>query len=107
VDVRLPVGHHDDLVAAELRAQQRAQAIGRPLGLGALGTPVFVLEVAQPGAQVSGKRCQFGAGIKGLSRPSPRMMARAPLTQPRQLSWATTTVITAMTNPSAAIRPIR
>ena len=42
-----------------------------------------------------------GAGSSGLSRPSPRMMARTPLTQPRQLSCATTMVISAITRPSA------
>ena len=39
----------------------------------------------------------------GRIKPSPRMSARAPETQPRQLSWATTTVMRAMTAPSPAI----
>jgi len=49
----------------------------------------------------------LGAGSNGVSRPSPRRMARAPLTQPRQLSCATMTVIAAMTRPRTVIRPTR
>ena len=36
----------------------------------------------------------------GRSSPSPRISARIPCTHPRQLSWATTTVITEITAPS-------
>ncbi len=48
-----------------------------------------------------------GAGNNGLTSPSPRISARAPLTHPRQLNCATTTVMKAITRPSAVMRPIR
>jgi hypothetical protein len=60
VDVGLAVGDHDDLVAAELGAQQRAQPLGGPFGVGAQRAAVLVFQVAQPGTQVGGKGRQFG-----------------------------------------------
>jgi hypothetical protein len=54
---------------------RRAQPLGGPFGLGALRAPVFVLQVAQPGAQSAANGASSGAGHQGVSRPSPRMMA--------------------------------
>ena len=59
MEVGLAVGHHDDLVAAQLRAQQRLQALRVPLGLRALGATVLVLEVAQARPQVGRERSEF------------------------------------------------
>ena len=60
VDVGLAVGDDDHLVAAQLRAQQRAQAVRVPLGLRPERAAVFVLEVAQPRAQLGGERRELG-----------------------------------------------
>ena len=60
VDVGLAVRHHDHLIADQLRAQQRAQPVGRPFGVGPLRSPVLVFEVAQAGPQVGGEGRQFG-----------------------------------------------
>ena len=60
VDIRLAVGHDDHLVTAELGVQQRAQALGCPLGVRPLRAAEFVLHVAQAGTQLGSKRRQFG-----------------------------------------------
>ena len=76
---------------------------GIPVGLRPQRAPVLVLEVAQARAQVGGERRQFRRGRAiGRSRPSPRSSARTPDTQPRQLSCATTTVISAIDQPPSA-----
>ena len=53
VDVRLPVRHHDHLVAAEIVAHDRAQRLGRPRQLLRVSRSVVGFEVANEGAQVS------------------------------------------------------
>ena len=92
-------------VAAQLRAQQRAQAVRIPLGLRDQRAPVFVLEVAQPGAQVGGDRRELGVGPRPAAPGLRRAAApRTPATQPRQLSCATTIVISAIARPSPAMK---
>ena len=60
----------------QLRAQQRAQALGVPVGLRALRAPVLVLQVAQPGAQLGGQRRHLRRGrdtaAAGLRRAAGR-----------------------------------
>ncbi len=65
VDVGFAVGHHDHLVAAQLRLQQRAQPVGAPVGLRPLHAAVLVLQVAQAFAQVVGERLQRNGGGGG------------------------------------------
>ena len=60
VDVGLAVGDHDDLVAAQLGAQQRTQPLGRPLGFGPCRSAVLVLQIAHAGTKVCREGCQFG-----------------------------------------------
>ena len=47
---------------------------------------------------------EVGGWEKGRTRPSPRSMARTPFIQPRQLRWATKTVIKEIMTPSTAKR---
>ncbi len=78
VDVGLAVGHDDHLVAAQLRHQQRLQALGAPVGLGALHAAVFVLEVAQALAQVGRERLQLhrGRGRRAAHRADDALAAQ-------------------------------
>jgi hypothetical protein len=91
-------------VRKSVRRRWASTPVSRPSDL-----PVLVFQVAQPGTQIGRKGRQFGRVLQasGLSSPSPRMMARTPLTQPRQLNWATTTVMMAITSPNTAISPTR
>ena len=59
VDVGLAVGDHDDLVATQLGAQQRAQPLGGPLRIRALRSAVLVFQIAHAGTKVGGKGRQF------------------------------------------------
>ena len=80
VDVGLAVGDHDDLVAAQLRAQQRAQPLGVPVGLGPCERRYSSSRSRRRCAQVGGERRELGRrrSRSGRSRPSPRSSARAP-----------------------------
>jgi len=60
VNVRFAIGHHDDLVAAQLSAQQAAQSVRTPFRIRAPGAPVFVVQVLQPRAQVRSERRKLG-----------------------------------------------
>ena len=104
VDVRLAVGDDDDVVAAHLAAQHRAQRLLRPALLALVRRPELVLELAQQRLHVARDRLQFRRRAAGGGRrmPSPRSSARRPATQPRQDSCAMTTVISATLNASAA-----
>ena len=97
VDVGLAVRHDDDVVAAQLAAQRRAQRLLVPDALAAVERPVLPLEVADQLAQVAGDRAQLRRRGRRAGRrmPSPRSSARRPCTQPRQDSCAMTTVISA------------
>ena len=62
VDVRFPVRDDDHLVAAQLRAEQRAQPLLVPGRFRPERAPVLVLEIAQAQAQVGGERRQLATG---------------------------------------------
>ena len=81
------------------------------------GIPVPPAAPGRDGTRPRGRACASGSRrpgapfpaspIIGRSRPSPRSSPRTPETQPRQLSWATTTVISAITRPSAPMNRSR
>ena len=97
VDVRLAVRHHDDLLPAQLVVQDRAQRFGRPGKPFLVARSVLGFDVAN---QARAGRAAIGRNLRrrrarptGATIPSPRSSARRPCTQPRQLSWAMTTVM--------------
>ena len=60
VDVGLAVGDDQDLLAAQVGAQDRAQRLRRPGDLALVARPVAGLELAHQRAQVAGERPQLG-----------------------------------------------
>ena len=65
VDVRLAIGDDDDVVAAHLAAQHRAQRLLRPALLAFVGRPELVLQLAQQRLHVARDRAQLGRGAAG------------------------------------------
>jgi hypothetical protein len=68
VDVRLAIGDDDDVVAAHLAAQHRAQRFLRPALLALVRRPELMLELAQQRLHVARDRAQLRRGAAG-SRP--------------------------------------
>ena len=105
VDVGLPVRDDDDLVALQLRAQQRAQPLRIPVPACGPWARRYSSSRSRMRKRISAARGAIsGVAIIGRTRPSPRSRPRAPDIQPRQLSCATTTVISAIVRPSAAMK---
>ena len=73
VDVGLAVRNDNDLVAAQLGAEQRAQPVRIPRRVRTERSAVLVLEVAQPEAQVRGKRRELA---RRCDRPDQALAAQ-------------------------------
>ena len=77
VDIRLPVGHRDHVVAVQLAAQRRPQRLLVPDALAAVERPVLPLEVADQVAEVAGDRAQLRRR-GGTGRPQDALAAQQP-----------------------------
>ena len=86
VDVGLAVGDDDDLVAAQLRAQQRAQALGVPAGARGRASGGTRLPGRAGAPQVGGQRRQLAGDWRRSAAPGPRRAAARAHPRPSRAS---------------------
>ncbi len=102
VDIRLAVGHDDDLLSPKLVMQDRPHRIRRPHEplLVARLRSASMSRISSRRSLAIGRNSGESALSDGRRSPSPRSNARMPCTQPRQLNCAMTTVRSETITPS-------
>ena len=108
VNVRLAIRDNQHLVSGQMVVENGLERDGLPAQLAFVSHALVGLKIVDERTQIFGDRLQLrdhGAclSIKAMN-PSPRSIDRTPVTHPRQLRWATSTVTEEITAPMMANR---